>query len=200
MGEENKSTASSPAEGQRSSTSEPLDVTSGSLAIIDQFMLSNNQFLSLITDDEAPKIEEVLKLYGGCGVELTPGHYRVVRNPYLPAMVIAPADGNSEWYELSDSDCLTKIMEQKEQMTEQGKVFIDTRCLALFDSSLLEDQSLVAKYRSLRESGKEKPARDLLREYGAAVRYGFQRLGDELGVYRLNEQIIAMWPETAQNA
>ncbi len=177
------------------SSSEPLDITSGKVAIIDHFMLSNNQFLSLLSGDEAVGIDEALNTYGGCELELTPGHYRVIRNPYLQAIVICTAEGNSEWYDLSNSECIGKIMGRKENMTKVGEAFIDTRCLALFDSDLLGNGELLSQYKALRENGRDKPARDFLRENGAAVRYGFGKLGDELEIHRLNEQIIAMWPK-----
>ena len=37
---------------------------------------------------------------------------------------------------------------------------------------------------------------DLLRDNGGAVRYGFNRYGDELGIFSLagNDDVLALWP------
>ena len=41
-----------------------------------------------------------------------------------------------------------------------------------------------------------KACRDLLRDNGGAVRYGFQREGDELGIYTIpDENVICLWPD-----
>ena len=63
-----------------------------------------------------------------------------------------------------------------------GKVYVDTRCLAMIDRELLDDSSLLEKYHQLWFSGRDKACRDLIRDNGGAVRYGFQRYGDELEI------------------
>ena len=52
------------------------------------------------------------------------------------------------------------------------------------------------KYKQLWFSGQDKACRDLLRDNGGAVRYGFQRYGDELGIYLVpDENLVALWPD-----
>ena len=80
-----------------------------------------------------------------------------------------------------------------------GRVFVDTRCLAMIDRELLDDHGLLEKYNSLWFGGQEKACRDLLRDNGGAVRYGFRRYGDELGVYTSpDSDIICLWPDVAE--
>ena len=79
-----------------------------------------------------------------------------------------------------------------------SQIYVDTRCLVIVDAKLLADKSQLDEYQELRKSSKDKPARDLIRSYGGAVRYGFNRYGDELGVFRFSESnILALWPDIA---
>ena len=56
-------------------------------------------------------------------------------------------------------------------------------------------------YEQYQSGGQEKACRDLLRDNGGAVRYGFHRFGDELGVYNIaDEDIVCLWPDVAESA
>jgi hypothetical protein len=58
---------------------------------------------------------------------------------------------------------------------------------------------LLERYQQLWFSGQDKTARDLLRDNGGAVRYGFRRDGDELGVYQIpGEDVICLWPKNIE--
>lgn len=167
---------------------ERIVIESGFLVLIDQFMLANPQFgerlLDLI-DAEPEAKDQLIELYGGAVVELTPDTYRIERDPYAFTIVIHPDGSNID---MSD---LPNVADQ-----ERGSVFVDTRCLAMIDRELLDDSSLLEKYQQLWFSGQEKACRDLLRDNGGAVRYGFHRFGDELGVYQIpDEDIVCMWPD-----
>jgi hypothetical protein len=66
----------------------------------------------------------------------------------------------------------------------------------MVDRELLDDSSLLQKYQELWFAGEDKACRDLLRDNGGAVRYGFQREGDELGIYSIpGENVICLWPD-----
>ncbi len=171
---------------------ERIAVESGYLVLIDQFMLANKQFSDKVLeviDEEPNEKNAIIKSYGGTVVELEPGTYRIDRDPYAYTIVIH-ADGER--------------VDSKEAVDEAGEknvgsVYVDTRCLAMFDRELLDDSALLDKYRSLWASGDEKACRDLLRDNGGAVRYGFSRYGDELGVYSLEDQdVVCLWPDVAE--
>lgn len=172
---------------------ERIAVESGELVLIDQFMLANPQFneqlVALIEEDPERK-DDLIRDYGGTVVSMEPGTYRIERDPFAFFIVIHP-DGDSP-----DTSAMS------ERATEElGRVFIDTRCLAMVDRELLDDNVLLEKYQQLWFSGQDKACRDLLRDNGGAVRYGFQRFGDELGVYRFpDEEVICLWPDVAEKA
>ena len=66
----------------------------------------------------------------------------------------------------------------------------------MIDRELLDDTGLLEKYQQLWNSGQEKACRDLLRDNGGAVRYGFQRFGDVLNVCSLDGQdSVYLWVE-----
>ena len=167
---------------------EKLEVRSGYVVAIDQFMLSNSQFLgALATSKDSNTTADVVKSYGGSLWSLTNGTYRVHRDPFQTVIIVAPSVSEEE----PDFDAL---IAEHENMTLIGKVYVDTRCVVIVDQDLLFNEELIGDYISLRRKGADKPARDLLREHGAAVRYGFSNLGDELGVYRQGDN-VAMWPD-----
>jgi hypothetical protein len=69
----------------------------------------------------------------------------------------------------------------------------------MLDRELLDDNSLLERYQQLWFSGQDKTARDLLRDNGGAVRYGFRRDGDELEVYQIpGEDVICLWPKNME--
>lgn len=170
---------------------ERIAVESGYLVLIDQFMLANPQFADKLLEvrDEAPEAKDkVIEAYGGTVVEINTGTFRIERDPYAYTIVIHSEDDEG----ISES----VIEEAKDSL---GRVFIDTRCLAMFDRELLDDSLMLDKYQELWLDGNEKACRDLLRDNGGAVRYGFQRYGDELGVYKVpGEDIVCLWPDVAE--
>ncbi len=185
------------AASQSGNQRERIAVESGALVLIDQFMLANPQFHAQLLDliDDGPEAKDnVIARYGGTVIDLTPGTYRIERDPYAFTIVVHQ-DGSE-----ARSDELVELADK-----EIGHVYVDTRCLAMIDRELLDDTALLEKYQQLWFSGQEKACRDLLRDNGGAVRYGFQRYGDELGVYRVpNDDVVCLWPdvvgETAQAA
>ncbi|RIL09654.1 MAG: hypothetical protein DCC75_06040 [Proteobacteria bacterium] len=158
---------------------------------IDQFMLANPQFidkLAAMIDAEPERKDELVKDYGGCVVALQPGTYRIERDPYAMSIVIHPEGQKVQTRDFA-----------RDGADQAGHVFVDTRCLAMVDRELLDDSDLLTKYQQLWFSGQDKACRDLLRDNGGAVRYGFQRFGDELGVYTVPDQdVICLWPDVAE--
>lgn len=171
---------------------ERIAIESGHLVLIDQFMLANPQFIEKLekTMDQDPAVkDQLIKEYGGCVVELNPSRYRIERDPYAYTIVIHAEGSQPELSEISTNATLSN-----------GYVFVDTRCLAMIDRELLDDRSLLEKYHQLWFSGQDKACRDLLRDNGGAVRYGFSRYGDELGVYMVPDQdVVALWPDINEN-
>lgn len=171
---------------------ERIAVESGSLLLIDQFMLSNSDLIAEYSEiiDEAPETKNaLLKKYGGIVVDLEPGTYRIERNPYEFSIIIHPEDDSISSEELKEED--TENM---------GLVFVDTRCIAMVDRELLDDTGLLKKYQQLWNSGQDKACRDLLRDNGGAVRYGFSRNNDELQVRKIDDRnIIGLWPDVAES-
>jgi len=169
---------------------ERIAIESGHLVLIDQFMLANPQFAQKLQDtfDDAPEAKDgLIQQYGGTVVELTPGTYRIERDPYAFTIVIHPDGQQFDKEEISDAG------------NSCGHVYVDTRCLAMVDRELLDDSALLEKYQQLWFSGQEKACRDLLRDNGGAVRYGFQRFGDELGVHQLPDaDVVCLWPDINQ--
>jgi len=166
---------------------ERISVESGFLVLIDQFMLANPQFIErlvAVIDSEPQVKDQIIQDFGGVVVEVEPGTYRIERNPYAPSIVVHPEQDRPDLETLKDTATAGK-----------GEVFVDTRCLAMVDRELLDDSSLLEKYQQLWFSGQEKACRDLIRDNGGAVRYGFQRYGDELVVFVDPEMdVVCLWP------
>ena len=167
---------------------ERISVESGALVLIDQFMLANPQLIQTLVEriDAAPEEkDQLIRDYGGHVVSVEPGTYKIERDPFAFSIVIHP-----ETYDFSPEDLRERANESL------GRVFVDTRCLAMIDRELLDDSDLLIKYQDLWFAGEEKACRDLLRDNGGAVRYGFNRYGDELGIYQIpNEDVICLWPD-----
>ena len=126
--------------------------------------------------------------FGGSVIEVEPGTYRIDRDPFQYIVVIHPEGENA-------GDTKELRINATE---ERGEVFIDTRCLAMIDRELLDDSELLQKYQQLWFGGQDKACRDLIRDNGGAVRYGFQRYGDELQVYSVpGKDIVCLWPNPA---
>ncbi len=178
-------------ENKPKSSSEPLKISSSNVSVIDQFMLSNKQFWDLLENNNND-LEASIKTYGGCSFNLISGDYKVIRNPYTKTIVVVSSDGNSRFYEKSEQECLEEVYNKKDEMTKVGEVYVDTRCFVVFDSSLLLKSELISEYMEFTAKEDDKGARDFLRQEGASVRYGFNRNGDELDVYSLNEEVILL--------
>ncbi|MGI6524766.1 MAG: hypothetical protein ACOX2O_05655 [Bdellovibrionota bacterium] len=170
---------------------ERIAIESGSLVLIDQFMLANPQFVDRLLEiiDDGPEVkDELIRKYGGAVVELPVGTYKIKRDPYAYTIVIHRDN----------------VPNSKEELMElatesQGCTYIDTRCLAMIDRELLDDSLLLEKYQQLWFGGHEKACRDLIRDNGGAVRYGFRRFGDELGVYTIpDDGVVCLWPDLAE--
>jgi hypothetical protein len=172
---------------------ERIAVESGALVMIDQFMLANPQLIDRLKDtiDDGPEAKNtIIEEFGGVVVEVTPGTYRIERDPFAFSIIIHPEGEAPETAEL-----------QKKAGGSLGHVFVDTRCLAMIDRELLDDGALLEKYQQLWFGGQDKACRDLLRDNGGAVRYGFDRHGDALGVYlSADDDIVALWPDVAEAA
>ena len=172
---------------------ERIAIESGYLVLIDQFMLANPQFLTQfaeLLDADPQDKDDLIAKFGGVVIELEPGTYRIERDPFKYSIIIHPESEEPETASLHD-----------EASEAQGHVFVDTRCLAMIDRELLDDNGLLEKYQQLWFSGQDKACRDLLRDNGGAVRYGFNRYGDELGVYTIpDEPVVCLWPDVAEPA
>ncbi len=170
---------------------ERISIESGDLVLIDQFMLANGQFIDKMAAvlDEAPEVKnQVIREYGGKVISVTRGTYRIERDPFAYTIVVHP-----------EGDSLGSAEAVKDATELLGEVNIDTRCLAMLDRELLDDNALLERYQQLWFSGQDKTARDLLRDNGGAVRYGFRRDGDELGVYQIpGEDVICLWPKNME--
>lgn len=167
---------------------ERIAVESGFLVMIDQFMLANPQFINQLAEkmDAAPEAKDaIIRKFGGSVVEVEPGTYRIERDPFAFSIIVHPegVEGDvDEWISRASS-------------AKQGDLFVDTRCLAMIDRELLDDASLLEKYQQLWFSGQDKACRDLIRDNGGAVRYGFQRNGDELEIHSVpDENVVCLWP------
>jgi hypothetical protein len=186
---------------------EHLQVFGNKVLVIDQFMLANDQFLTQLGEIDPERqsgneLQLLAQKYGGCVLSMPQGVYRVYRDPMENIIVLCPggeAPPDSGSTNASEKDAVfdfSPLINAKGNLAPIHHVYVDTRCLVFLDASLLFDQELVDQYRGFRNQGKDKEARDLLRSHGGAVRYGFNRYGDELGVFSLPEDnIIALWPD-----
>ncbi len=170
---------------------ERIAVESGALVLIDQFMLANPQFIERVVAiiNEGPEAKDlVIKDYGGSVVQLQPGTYRIDRDPFAYSIVVHPEGDSPDPKSMS-----------KDTAEARGHVYVDTRCVAMIDRELLDDTSLLEKYQQLWFSGQDKACRDLIRDNGGAVRYGFNRYGDELGIYKIPEHdVVCLWPDVIE--
>lgn len=171
---------------------ERIAVESGSLVLIDQFMLANPDFIKRFGEviDESTEVKNGLILeFGGQVVDLEPGTYRIERDPFRYSIIVHPEGEDPSELELPKKG------------KPGGHVFVDTRCLAMIDRELLDDSGLLEKYQQLWFSGQDKACRDLLRDNGGAVRYGFSRNSDELGVYTApKDNIVCLWPDVEEGS
>lgn len=154
-------------------------------------MLANPQFIekmSAIADESAETKNSLIAEYGGKVISVTCGTYRIERDPFAYTIIVHP-----------EGDSMESPEAVKEATDNIGDINVDTRCLAMLDRELLDDTSLLERYQQLWFTGQDKACRDLLRDNGGAVRYGFRRDGDELGIYQVpGQDIICLWPKNAE--
>lgn len=170
---------------------ERISIESGHLVLIDQFMLANPQFIARVNevvDEDPTRKDEIIREFGGIVIALEPGTYRIDRDPFAYLIIVHHED-----------DKLDDAQSAAEEANEDcGEVYIDTRCLAMIDRELLDDSGLLEKYGQLWFGGQDKACRDLLRDNGGAVRYGFQRYGDELQVRVIpGRDVVCLSPNAA---
>ena len=176
---------------------ERIAVESGSLVLIDQFMLANPQFtksfIEVIDADNKEK-EDVITKFGGSVVSLSPGTYRIERDPFKSTIIIHKEDSETQNQEDEASS-------QKDKIVHSGTVYLDTRCIAMIDKELLDDTGLLEKYQQLWFGGHDKACRDLLRDNGGAVRYGFSRFHENLNLQiQPGKDTVFISPETLVNS
>ena len=193
-----------------SKTTEIFTISSGQVVIIDQFMLGNEQFLSRLTElNDRSVLKEAVETYGGCLLTLDAGDYEVFRDPIKAVMLICDAAsreaGRGNAKELGEDEeseveaMFDAVLDNKGELSPSARVFVDTRCVVFIDAQCLFDSELISKYKGYRKAGEEKKARDLLRSRGGAVRYGFNRFGDELGVLEVGDGVrYALWPDVVE--
>jgi len=165
---------------------ERLTVRSGGILLIDQFMLGNEQFIDRLQKSSGTaELNQTVREFGGAHVDFPVGEYGVFRDPRQMVILVHPLGAE-----------LPPLEGVRFQGENVGRVFVDTRCVVILDRDVALNPSLLNDYLSLRKQGREKEARDLVRTQGGAVRYGFSREGDELGVYLLNESgLLGVWPD-----
>lgn len=181
----------------RANSTEQLAISSGKLFVIDQFMLGNKQFTEQLQSENI-KSDKLLQNYGGCSLSLTDGDYFLLRDPRIATIVIVSSKHLDHLgLGIKDVDSSDFLVE-REEIEVKGRVFVDTRCIVFADNSLLTKSDVIADYSKKRESQEDKKARDFLRQNGAAVRYGFNRYGDELAVGTAvidDHEIVLIWPD-----
>ena len=171
---------------------ERIAVESGDLVLIDQFMLANPQFIEKMgaaLDESSDFKCELIRQYGGKVITVSCGTYRIERDPFAYTIVVHPEDG--------DLESSPEIV--KEATDSLGEINVDTRCIAMLDRELLDDNALLERYQQLWFNGQDKACRDLLRDNWGAVRYGFRRDGYELDIFQVpGEDIICLWPKSLE--
>ena len=180
---------------------ERIRVDSGQILVIDQFMFANRQFDALLALEEAENppyslgsLKSTAKSYGGAVVELEDGEYIVERFVQDSVITIAPDS-------IEEGTAIDYVSSNKENFQIVGSVFVDTRCVAILDAEKASSKETLSDYRDKRQKGGDKAGRDFIRKSGGAVRYGFNRLGDELGVfYSAEDNILALWPDVIESA
>jgi len=174
---------------------EELVINSGSMLVIDQYMLGNPQFVEKLEFGEgfSKSVGDAARLFGGAVISVGNGNYQVARDSQ--ESLICLSQGGENIKEREHSPAL-----EKAGFESVGRVFVDTRCVVFADTDLLNDQSLLQQYRKSREESGEKSARDLLRSKGASVKYGFNRFGDELGIFHNSSTgSVALWPDVVED-
>ena len=136
---------------------ERLEVTSEQIIVADQFILAN----PLLKELDAGQLKNKLSEFGAVCTSMENGTYSVLRNPYDKKVLIAPLGSSNDDFSFAADD-----------LSLVGQVEVDTRCLIIFDASLLNDSEFMADYRKFWSEGVDgqKGSRDLVRSRGGAVR------------------------------
>ena len=174
---------------------EKLLIKSGAMLVIDQYMLGNKQFVEKLEFNSgfSSSIEKAADLFGGAVVPVANGEYQVDRDSLESLICLHPGQDNGE-------DRQAKAGVQRDSFKSIGRVFVDTRCVVFADAELVNDKALLDEYRQTRLGSGEKSARDLLRGKGASVKYGFNRFGDELGIFQDSSSgSVALWPDVVED-
>lgn len=170
-----------------------LNIVSGQVLAIDQFMLGNSQFIEKVSralssnsSNKGPYLAtaacEVVQIFGGMVFEAPSGKYQIIRDSrhHLIMLVRDSALDKSD----GEREIIDRWMDYRaREESLLGKISIDTRCVVLADASILGEEQTLQKFRDLRLNRQEKAARDYLREMGAAVRYGFSWKGEDLDLH-----------------
>lgn len=171
---------------------ERLVISSGACIVIDQYMLGNKQFLDKIdliqgeSEQDMKELSACIADFGGHFGDLENGDFKVFRDPYEKLMLLLPFENDSE---------IDRFLTSDEEYDMLAEIAVDTRCLVFADVAILKNKNLLSEYSKLRASGEEKAARDLLRENGASVRYGFSARTETLGLFNVKEKsVLALWP------
>ncbi len=166
------------------SSTERVEVTSGIVVCMDQFMLSNPDFVNSLPKDFNPQsptfvadVNAACEKFGGVAVKMNPGVFTVFREPYEGVL--------SLFSEYSKDDIDLDVLDDLRDTTEAiGVLVIDTRRIGVCDVSLCYKDRLMEECRKLRRENDSKGSRDLLRESGASIRYSFdKRPGEKLQVF-----------------
>ncbi|MDD2941355.1 MAG: hypothetical protein PHC51_00160 [bacterium] len=180
-----------------SNCQETLTISSGSLVLLDQFMLGNQQFFTFLDNSG---IETAVGRFGGVIAELPNGTYRVYRD-HLEQLIVVFLEPEEGLNEDNLYDIVEHVSAARMGCKAEGRVFVETRCLVLFDKVLLENKPILEQFAEMRRRREEKQSRDFLRDQGAAVRYGFERNGDVLVAERMDKgdlPVLALWPVATQ--
>jgi hypothetical protein len=176
-----------------SSSTERVEIVSGLMLVIDQYMIGNPDFLRALPEEFKPDSDEFYdalceeaEVYGGFALQVSPGSYSVYRNTYEKTLVVFPEFDAGK----ITSDRISEIAEKGEVL---GSVILDTRCIAILDAALCFRENIIEAYRKLRTENDDKAARDMIRENGASVRYGFSRRSEEIeGYFEENGDIVVL--------
>ena len=165
-------------------STERVEVTSGVVVCMDQFMLSNPDFVNALPKDFNPQsstfvedVNQACKKFGGVAVKMNPGVFTVFREPYEGVL--------SLFSEYSKDDITLDVLDDLRDSEDSiGELVIDTRRIGVCDVSLCYKDRLMEECRKLRRENDSKGSRDLLRESGASIRYSFdKRPGEKLLVF-----------------
>jgi hypothetical protein len=175
------------------SSTERVEIVSGIMLVIDQFMVGNPDFLRSLPEDFKPDSNEFFDLlseeaeqYGGFALQVSPGSYTVYRNTFDKTIVVFPEFDAGKISE-------ERIEDVAENGEVLGSVILDTRCIAILDAALCFRENIIEAYRKLRLENDDKGARDMIRENGASVRYGFSRRSEEIeGYYDENGDVVVL--------